>query len=427
VTEEIAVDTVNTVNRRRRLRNALWGLFIGDALAMPAHWYYSLENIRRDFHGGIRGYADPPHPHPESFMVGMTYEPDVETAKRLGRAYDILHEHVRYYKTSYSTLEIQSTEREEEHGNLVPRLKERFHYHHGLKAGENTLGAHLTRVLMRSVIRCSRYDPDAFLEDYVDHLTNPGKNRDPYTEIYLRRWFENYSRGLPRHACAELQRNVWSISAHGGLIRPMVISTLAPSAYQGLGLAIEHQNLTHRSENVAGALGVLVPLLHDLLVGSDPHKTISAYASRIRLPRVTGDGLFAAYRNAGGPGNIPRREMWKLHTALSDAPFEVDRLVREYSEEKVIKHLLANACYPEHGLPLLLYLARRNNVDLEGSLLANANAGGDNVHRGMVLGLIAGASNDELPDTLKKGLIAFEDLRMEIDAFADIALSGKGI
>ena len=119
--------------------------------------------------------------------------------------------------------------------------------------------------------------------------------------------------------------------------------------------------------------------------------------------------------------------MWKLHTALSDVPFEVDRLVREYSEEKVIKHLLANACYPEHGLPLLLYLARRNNVDLEGSLLANANAGGDNVHRGMVLGLIAGASNDELPDTLKKGLIAFEDLRMEIDAFAEFALSGKGI
>jgi ADP-ribosylglycohydrolase len=57
--------------RRRRIRNALWGLFIGDALAMPAHWYYRTENIVKDFNGGISGYVDPPHPHPESFMLGM--------------------------------------------------------------------------------------------------------------------------------------------------------------------------------------------------------------------------------------------------------------------------------------------------------------------------------------------------------------------
>jgi len=61
--------------RQQRLRNALWGLFIGDALAMPAHWFYNIGNISDVFDGGIRGYVDPPHPHPESFMVGMTYRP----------------------------------------------------------------------------------------------------------------------------------------------------------------------------------------------------------------------------------------------------------------------------------------------------------------------------------------------------------------
>ena len=66
--------------RRQRLRNALWGLFIGDALAMPAHWYYNTGNIVKDFDGGIRAYVDPPHPHPESFMVGMAYHPDLQTA-----------------------------------------------------------------------------------------------------------------------------------------------------------------------------------------------------------------------------------------------------------------------------------------------------------------------------------------------------------
>jgi len=85
------------------------------------------------------------------------------------------------------------------------------------------------------------------------------------------------------------------------------------------------------------------------------------------------------------------------------------------------------ACYPEHGLPLLLYLAKNHNLDVETTLLANANAGGDNVHRGMILGLIVGAASDERPEHLLHGLIAFEELQKEIEEFSDIALSGKGI
>ena len=416
-----------TIESRRRLQNALWGLFIGDALAMPAHWYYSVDNIRKVFDGGIRDYQEPPHPHLESFMVGMAYHPDVETAKRHGRAFDILHEHARFYHTSYSKLEIRSTEREKAHGNPVPGLADRYHYHHGLKAGENTLAAHVVRVLMRSVIHGGRYDPNAFIEDFIAHMTTPGRNRDPYCEIYIRRWFENYSRGLPPHGCAELQRDDWSIGSHGGIIRPLVISMIAGSAYQGLGLAIEHQNLTHRSENVASALGVLVPLLHALLADAEPHRTISDYAQRVHPPQITGDQLFAAYRDHQGPGNIAKREMWQYHTLLADAPYEVDRLVREDSEPAVINHLFATACYPEHGLPLLLYFAKAHNLDVESALLANANAGGDNVHRGMVLGILLGAANTELPDHLKQSLIAFDELQTEIEAFSDIALGGNAI
>jgi ADP-ribosyl-[dinitrogen reductase] hydrolase len=410
-----------------RLVNALWGLFIADALAMPSHWYYNVNNIALSFGGSLRGYVDPPHPHPESFMVGMAYSPDVESARRLGRVYDILHGHARFYHTSYSALQIRSTERESEHGNPVPRLDERYHYHHGLKAGDNTLAAHLVRVLMRSVIRRGRYDPQAFLADLIEHLTTPGKNRDPYTEIYIRRWFENYSRGFPAHACAEFQRNVWSIGSHGGLIRPMVLSMIANSAYQGLGLAIEHQNLTHRSENVAGALGILVPLLNSLLTGDIPFETIAAHAQAVRVPMISGDKLFAAYRDHSGPGNIPADTMWSLHSALSDAPFEVERLVGETSEADVINHRFATACYPEHGLPLLLYLAQNHRVDVSATLLANANAGGDNVHRGMVLGLIVGAANDDLPDHLIQGLTARDELKDEIETFVDIAITGEGI
>ena len=75
----------------------------------------------------------------------------------------------------------------------------------------------------------------------------------------------------------------------------------------------------------------------------------------------------------------------------------------------------------------MLYLVMKHNLGVEESLLANANAGGDNVHRGMIMGLIAGASNDELPSHLIEGLVAHDELEAEIDAFADIVLRGNAM
>lgn len=41
-----------------RVVAGLRGLFIGDALAMPAHWYYDVAQLRKD-HGVIAGYVAP--------------------------------------------------------------------------------------------------------------------------------------------------------------------------------------------------------------------------------------------------------------------------------------------------------------------------------------------------------------------------------
>ncbi len=414
--------------RRRRIENALWGLFIGDALAMPAHWYYDPENIEKDFNGGLRGYAAPPHPHPESFMVGMDYRPDVERAKRIGRPYDILHDHVRYYDTTYSALSISSTRREHQHGNLTPEPGQRYHYHYGLSAGENTLGAQLVRVLMRSVAEKGRYDPQDFIGGFVDHLSTPGRNRDPYTEIYIRRWFENYAAGLPPENCAAFQRSIWSIGSHGGMVRPLVLALLASSPYQALGLAAEHHNLTHRSENNLSALGIVIPLLFDLLDGARPLSAAAEHGQRIRLPKITGKELFALYRSHEGPDNIPDDTVWRIHTELSDEPLDLSSLIREHDEKEVTRNLLATACYPEHGLPMLLYLACRHQFDPGQALLANTNAGGDNVHRGMLLGALLGAAaSDKLPEPLLEGLAEHRRLSEEIAAFTDVAVSGQGL
>ena len=406
-------------NEKLRIENALWGLFISDALSMPAHWYYKLEYLKRDF-GAIDGYNDAPHPHPESFMVGNGYHPDVSKANELGRPYEILHDHIRFYNTSYNHLAIQTAERAGEHANAMPVLNDRYHYHHGLKAGENTLAANLVRVLMRSVIAKGDYDQDAFLQDFITYMSTPGNNRDPYCEIYIRAWFENYSEGIAPELCAQKQRSVWSIGSHGGIIRPLVLSFFAKEPYQGLGLAVSHQQLTHRSENVASALGVLVPLLHALLRGKQPHEIISEHAKKVRLIKISGEDLSKTYRAHKGPGNIPKDQMWKIHTEFSNQYLDVNSVLETSSDEEIIGKLFSTACYPEHGLPLLLCLLQRNNADFKASLLANANAGGDNVHRGMILGLLAGASNAEIPFELKSGLLAYHELENEIRDFVNL-------
>jgi hypothetical protein len=45
----------------------------------------------------------------------------------------------------------------------------------------------------------------------------------------------------------------------------------------------------------------------------------------------------------------------------------------------------------------------------------------------MVLGILVGAANKELPEHLKQRLIAFDELQTEIETFSDIALSGSAI
>lgn len=414
-------------NRRQRIENALWGLFVGDALAMPAHWFYKLENIRNTFDGGIRGFEAAPHPHPESFMVGMSYQPDVASAKRLGRPYDILHQSSRFYHTSYSQLQIATDDREEAHGNSAPAKEDRYHYHHGLGSGENTIAAHLVRVLIRSVAEKGRYEEDHFLESFVQFMTTAGSRKDPYTEIYLRSWFENYTRGLPATACAERQRRVWSIGSHGGMIRPMVLSLLAATEHQGLGFAIEHQNLTHRSENVAAALSVTVPLLQDLIDGKAASEAADTRSRNLRAPKLTGDELHEMYFEHRGPGNIPHRQMWELHTDLSEKAFDLGQLTAENEVEDVVLKKFGTVCYPEHGLPLLLFLAAKHGFAPEPSLLANVNAGGDNVHRGAVLGLLVGAATNggEFPTHLREGLADASVIGEEIAAFAQVAEKAK--
>ena len=44
------------------------GLFIGDAVSMPVHWYYDVTMIKFDFKGWISKYESPKDQHPTSIL-----------------------------------------------------------------------------------------------------------------------------------------------------------------------------------------------------------------------------------------------------------------------------------------------------------------------------------------------------------------------
>ena len=77
----------------------------------------------------------------------------------------------------------------------------------------------------------------------------------------------------------------------------------------------------------------------------------------------------------------------------------------------------------EQSLPVLMYLLYKNKFDFKASVLANANAGGDSVHRGIILGMLAGAASEEISNELKMGLLEYESIHKEIEDFIHVIKS----
>jgi ADP-ribosylglycohydrolase len=98
----------------------------------------------------------------------------------------------------------------------------------------------------------------------------------------------------------------------------------------------------------------------------------------------------------------------------------VQAVIRNQTPDlNVIGGLLSPACYIDQSFPSVLYLAARYHDDFESALIANTNVGGDNCHRGAVLGAILGASLgvEAIPERWIHGLTEHGELNDEIEKF----------
>jgi ADP-ribosyl-[dinitrogen reductase] hydrolase len=296
-----------------------WGSFIGDALAMPVHWYYDRVALHRDY-GIVRDYLQPRSPHEGSILWRSVYTP-------LNERGDILHEQAQYWGR---------------HG---------IHYHQFLHTGENTLNLQLAKVLIESLIAKGGYDADDYLERYLDFMLTPGRHRDTYIEECHRKFFTAFARGTAPRKCGGSDIHIGGL-AHVGVM----CACLGADAGAARKAVSEHINLTHRSEEVLAAGDALARMLCSVAAGAGLREAIFEHGARWFSKRKAGE--------------------W------SSEPDEV-----------VIGRRVSSACYIADAFPASLYLAWKYADDFEAGVIANANVGGDNCHRGAVIGALLGAAS----------------------------------
>jgi ADP-ribosyl-[dinitrogen reductase] hydrolase len=318
-----------------RCRGALNGLFIGDALAMPVHWYYDTLALRRDY-GRVIDYVAPKNPHPDSILWRSSYRP-------LNKKGDILHDQAQYWG------------------------KKGIHYHQFLEAGENTLNLKLCVLLIESLNAKKGYSADDYLGRYIAFMTKPGSHRDTYIEEYHRHFFTNYAADRNPSQCGVMEKHI------GGLVGlvPIVVF-YRHFASRAEEAALEHLSLTHPGQKMRKAAEVLIPLLLETLSGRPLREILVHQIQEQKNPLY------------GFP-----------YLRWLDEPDEV-----------VVGRHLSTACYVEDSVPSVLYLALKYHDRPEQGLIANTNLGGDNVHRGAVLGALLGAENglEAFPSRWVEGL-----------------------
>ena len=213
-----------------KARDTVYGLFIGDALAMPVHWYYNRQALNRDY-GRVTDYKAPRNPHPDSILWRSSYQAP-------NAAGEILHDQARYWG------------------------QKGIHYHQFLKAGENTLSVKICRLLIESMNQCGTYDADDFLRRYVTYMTTPGNHRDTYIEECHRNFFANYARGIPPRKCGVAEKHI------GGLIGIIpIVAYYFNQPDTARQAAMTHLALTHPGYKMETAGSLIIDILLKILNG----------------------------------------------------------------------------------------------------------------------------------------------------------------
>lgn len=300
------------------LHHAYLGSLVADALAMPGHWYYDREALRRDY-GVLDCYKAPRNPHPGSILWRSEYH-------ALNERGDILRDQAVFWG------------------------QRGIHYHQFLEAGENTLNFRFATELYNQVRSHGDYDPERWARCYIDCMLTPGWHSDTYLEEYHRGFFTRYAQGKKVTKCGIADEHI------GGLAQISALLAALPEDADWRAATREHLALTHRHGNVQRAADCLSRLLKSISAGTPIREAIT--------------------HEAGDWFSSRKAERWEARP-----------------DDEIIGSVMSPACYIAEAFPAALYLAWKYHDRFDAGIIANAMVGGDNCHRGPVVGSILAAAN----------------------------------
>lgn len=317
-----------------RACGALLGAFIGDALGLGPHWYYDLEELRRDFGPWIDDYTDP----------------------RPGR------------------------------------------YHAGLKAGQPSQAGIILKLITRSLVECQGYDETDFCRRLDQHLFpqldgSPAQGPGGYTSQSIRdAWRKRVQEGLPWGQTAGHADTTEAIE------RTLAIAIrYARNPGQLARHVTSNTTLTQGDETVVSMTVAFGAVLGQLVGGAPLDGEISGRLmqqvkdGRLPFHAVTADDLQPPQPGDPDP---PRAGRFASPDALLSPGFmaraAADPDIRIEPAWKV-SLVYGMPCAIYHILPAAYYLAARFRDDFEAAVLHAINGGGQNLARAMLTGALVGA------------------------------------
>lgn len=317
-----------------RAAGAILGVLIGDALALGPHWYYDLDELRREYGPWITDYTDP----------------------RPG------------------------------------------HYHAGARAGQPSQTGLLIESLLRSVAERGGYDEADWTgrmdRDFLPRLDgSPKSGPGGYTnqdmrDVYRRRVVE----GRPWGQCAS------PADTTEAAVRMVVLAArYAAEPRTAATLSAAHGRLT-QDDSLTLSLSVAFSCVVSALVRGEPMDVnishgLMRLVQRDELPfgHVTGPNLTSPADGSAAcfsVENFPSPDGVLLPSYCAEVANDPGVRIEPASKVAVLYGL---PCAIYGPLPAAYYLAARFSGEFENPVLHALNGGGQNMSRAQLAGALAGA------------------------------------
>ena len=317
-----------------RAAGAIMGAFIGDALALGPHWYYDLDELRRDYGDWITGYTDP----------------------RPGR------------------------------------------YHSGLKAGQLSQAGFILKLTLRSLVERGRYDEADFCRRMDEELLplldgTPVNGPGGYTSQSIRElWRQRIVQQIPWGQTGGHADDTEAIERTLALAIRYALDPAQLSAAITANATLTQIDDTVVSMTVAygAVMGMLVQghTLNAHLSGK-----LMRLVNRGELPfhHITSENLQPPRPGDPDPpraGRFASPDALLTPSYMAAAAYDPDIRIEPAWKVSIVYGM---PCAIYHQLPAVYYLAARFHDDFESAVLHAVNGGGQNQARAILVGALVGA------------------------------------